>query len=261
MIRSLSLLFSILLISFSSFGQQKKVARPDLPGSFIIDFGFNQPQNKPSGFSPKFIGSHSVNLYYQYPIRFGKSKFSFNPGIGFSFERFKFKTTTQTLTGVKAPYYNTLLESKTEAGVYEMHPHYTVSQTAISGGSRIDTTYTHVKKSQLVNNYVEIPLEFRFDTAPEDISHSFNIALGARFGYLYDSFTKLKYTEDGDTKKLKDKQKHGMNTYRYGVYTRIGVGGFNIFGFYNLTPMFEKDKGPGKTTMNTFTVGISINGF
>jgi hypothetical protein len=35
-------------------------------------------------------GSRTVNVYYQYPIRFGRTKFSFNPGIGLSMERWKF---------------------------------------------------------------------------------------------------------------------------------------------------------------------------
>ncbi len=113
----------------------------------------------------------------------------------------------------------------------------------------------------LVANYVEIPLEFRFDTTPEDIARSFNVAIGGRIGYLFDSKMKVKYKEDAETKIMKDKQNLGLTQIRYGVYSRIGVGAFNIFGFYNLTPLFEKDKGPDKTTMNSYTVGISINGF
>ena len=60
---------------------------------------------------------------------------------------------------------------------------------------------------------------------------------------------------------MKDKQNFGLNFLRYGVYTRIGIGAFNIFGFYNLSTLFDPDKGPENTKMNTFTVGISINGF
>jgi hypothetical protein len=245
MVRSVFGLFLIILVSFSSFAQQKKVPRPDLPGFFIVDFGFNQAQNKPIDFKTKFIGSHTVNLYYQYPIRFGKSKFSFNPGVGFSFERFKMKN------------FYTLLD--TVPGTYQLGLHYTVQNTNNTFAG-LDTLVTPVKKSQLVNNYFEVPLEFRFDSSPEDLSRSFNVAIGARFGLLLDAFTKIKYKQDGEVKKIKDKQNHGLSTYRYGIYTRIGVGAFNIFGFYNLTPLFEKDKGPDKTTMNTFTVGFSING-
>jgi hypothetical protein len=244
MLRSVFGLLLLIIVSSSSFAQSKKVPRPDIPGFFIIDFGFNQTQNKPVNFKTKLIGSHTVNLYYQYPIRFGKSKFSFNPGVGFSFERFKMKN------------FYTLLETPTGT---QLGLHYTVKNTNNTYAG-LDTLITAVRKSQLINNYVEVPLEFRFDTMPEDYSRSFNVAIGARFGYLFDSFTKIKYKQDGEMKKLKDKQNHSFTTFRYGVYTRIGVGAFNLFGFYNLTPLFQKDKGPDKTTMNTFTVGISLNG-
>jgi len=235
MIRSVLVLAVFFMIPVLLFGQtkSKKVPRPDLPGSFIFEFGFNQTSSKPANFSQRFIGSNTINVIYQYPIRFGKSKFSFNPGIGFSFEKFKMKNT------------------------------YTLTETATSGQFQLENvskTYPGMKKSLIKNNYIEIPLEFRFDTKPEDIARSFNIAIGGRIGYLMDANTKIKYKEDGETRKAIDKQNHGMNPIRYGAYTRFGIGAFGLFTYYNISPLFEKDKGPDKTTMNTFTVGISING-
>jgi hypothetical protein len=247
MIRKVFGLLTLVLVCSYSFAQksQNKVPRPDIPGSFMIDFGFNQGLSKPTNFSQKFLGSHTVNLYYQYPIRFGKSRFSFNPGIGFSFERFKMKN------------YYTLKESASTKGQYDLVSTATIYSTASS-----------IKKSQLINNYFEIPLDFRFDTKPEDISRSFNVAIGGRIGYLFDAMTKVKYKQEGEMRIMKDKQNHGMNQIRYGIYTRIGMGAINVFGFYNLSTLFAKDKGPvnstannDRTTMNTFTMGISINGF
>lgn len=240
MIRRVFGLFALVLVCSCSFAQKKqnKVPRPDIPGSFMIDFGFNQGISTPDNFSIKFMGSHTVNLYYQYPLRFGRSPFSFNPGIGFAFERFKMKN------------YYTLKESTTTPGQYDLVSTATLFPTA-----------SNIKKSQLINDYIEIPLDFRFDSKPEDISRSFNVAIGGRIGYLFDAKTKIKYIKDGETRIAKDKQNHGMNPIRYGIYTRIGMGAINIFGFYNLSPLFEKDKGPDKTTMNTYTIGLSINGF
>lgn len=239
MIRRVFGLLTLVLICSYSFAQknEKKVPRPDIPGSFMIDFGFNQGVNTPTNWSQKFIGSHSVNLYYQYPIRFGKSRFSFNPGVGFSFERFKMKN-----------YY--YLKESTTKGQFDL----VTTATLFPSASRI-------KKSQLINNYIEIPLDFRFDTKPEDLSRSFNVAIGGRIGYLYDAMVKVKYKQDSEMRIYKDKQNHGMNPFRYGVYTRVGMGAINVFCFYNLSTLFEKDKGPDLTTMNTFTTGISINGF
>jgi hypothetical protein len=117
------------------------------------------------------------------------------------------------------------------------------------------------EKSMFITNYVEIPIEFRFDTKPEDIGRSFNVALGGRIGILYDAFTKVKYNDLGEVVKVKNKLNHGMNQIRYGVYGRVGIGSVSLFGFYNLSEMFETNKGPLGTTMNSYTVGISVNGF
>jgi hypothetical protein len=236
--RTVGLMALVLICSFSYAQKKQKVARPDIPGSFMIDFGFNQGIKKVNNFSQKFLGSHTVNLYYQYPIRFGRSRFSVNPGIGFSFERFKMKN------------YYTLKESTSTKGQFDLVSTATIYPTASS-----------IKKSLLINNYFEIPVDFRFDTKPEDISRSFNVAIGGRFGYLYDAMTKVKYKQEGEMKIMKDKQNHGMNRIRYGAYMRVGIGAVNLFGFYNLSPLFEKNKGPEKTTMNSFTMGISVNGF
>lgn len=227
------------LFSGSLFAQDKaRTSRPDIPGSFIVDFGFNQMINAPADFQYTFFGSHTVNLYYQYPIRFGRSHYSFNPGIGVSLERFRFKS-------------RGLLYDSIESG--SQIEHYDVIKASL--------LYTSARKTMLIGNYLEIPLEFRFDTKPEDIARSFNFALGGRVGYLIDSQQKIKYKENAQVKKVKDKQDFGLTKFRYGVYARVGIGGFNVFGFYNLTPLFQTDKGPDKTTANSMTIGISLNGF
>jgi len=255
-----ALFLSVLVLIATSLHAQttgKLKRRPNIPGSIIVDFGFNGTQNSPVLWRQTFFGSRTVNIYYQYPLRFGRSNFSFNPGIGLSMERFKWKT-------------NIVLTDPAETGTQVPTEKY-----EFANAERI---YDDPRKLMLVNNYLEVPLEFRYDSKPEDISRSFNIAIGARGGWMYDSFMKIKYKQDGQTKKLKDKQDFGLTQLRYGVYTRIGMGGFNVFCFYNLTPLFQKNMGPydkgsiseggaivgsnaSGTAMTTFTAGISLNAF
>jgi len=237
MIRSVVVFVIMICASLSTFAQEKekKAARPDLPGSFLIDFGFNTGISSPDNWSEAFWGSRTVNLYYQYPFRFGRSKFSFVPGLGLGMERFKMDNNF-TLSSDPGP-----------DGNYELIP--------------TDAPTFEVKKSMIIANYFDIPVEFRFDTHPEDIARSFNFAVGARAGFLFDGLTKVKYKEEGENKIRKDKQNHGLNEFRYGFYTRIGIAGFNVFMHYNTSPFFEKDKGPDMTKMNTMTIGISLNGF
>lgn len=216
---------------------KKKTFRPDIPGSILVEFGFNFKSGiTPADFQRSFWGSRTVNFYYQYPIRLFRSKFSLNPGIGLSLERFKFSNDY------------TLGRQPDTDGTYPLIP-----ARDIYPGS--------INRSFIVNNYVETPIELRFDTSPEDIARSFNVSVGYRFGVLYDSFTKVDYRDNGEDKSLKDKQWHGMNRVRQALYGRLGIGGFSVVMYYNFTPLFASGKGPEETAMNTYTIGISINGF
>jgi hypothetical protein len=241
-----------LLVVISGFAQDetvKKTPKPSIPGTFMIDLGLNQAINKPDTWKQGGWGSRTVNLYYQYGIRFGRSKFSFNPGIGISMERWKFKDNATLIDTIELVSYPNGAASPDQVEQYNLlSPLRIYPQLA--------------EKSQLIANYVEIPLEFRFDTKPEDISRSINIAIGGRVGLLFDSKTKVKYKDaEGDIVKVKNKQTYGLQNFRYGVYTRFGIGGFNLFTFYNLSDVFQKGKGPLGQDFNSITFGISVNGF
>jgi hypothetical protein len=219
--------------------KQRKAYRPDIPGYFMVDFGFNFTSARPANFDQGFWGSRTINLYYHYPVRIGESKFSYNPGAGFSFERFKMTNNY------------TLPQQPGSDGTYSM-----ISPANFNANWSF-------KKSMIISNYFDLmPVEFRFDTNPKDISRSFSVALGGRVGVLFESHTKIKYTESGINGNAiyKDKQQHGINQFRYSAYTRIGFGNFNLFGYYNFSPYFASGKGPDLTTMTTMTFGISING-
>ena len=244
--RSFAVWVVLSLISMSVLAQEKTVARPNIPGSFMVDLGINRALNTDSTWKQGFWGSRTVNLYYQYPIRIGRSNFSFNPGIGLSLERWKFTNNAMLIDTVERVGNQVSTEQVERFNL--LSPRRVYGQLAT--------------KSMFVTNYLEIPIEIRFDTRPEDIARSFNVAVGGRVGYLLDAFTKVKYENDnGDNVKVKNKLSHGMSPLRYGIYTRIGIGGFNWFAFYNLSEMFESGKGPNGRAINTFTAGISINGF
>lgn len=226
------------LSGIPAFAQEKdkRVGRPDIPGSIMIDLGVNQGIGKPSDFDLGFWGSRTINVYYQYPIRIAKTNFSFNPGIGFGLDRFKLRNDF------------TVYDSTAVAGRFEFAP--------------ADLAFPGTRKSMLIANYIEMPLDFRFDTKPEDLARSFNVSIGGRVGYLFDGVTKVKYKPGSEVKINKDKQRHGLNQFRYGIYTRIGIGNFNVFSFYNFSTLFEEGKGPtGMDKVNTWTVGISLNSF
>lgn len=224
----------------NSNGDQKKGRRPDIPGNFVLELGLNREMGAPDAFSLGFWGSRTLNVYYQYDIRIAKSRFSVVPGIGVSLERFKFKN-NRTLA-----YSNDSLKLVTGA----------------------ELGMVNFKKSQLITNYVEIPLEIKYASKPEDPARTFKASLGGRIGFMYDGFTKIKFKDDSDIIKIKNKQDWNLNKIRYGVYAKVGVGNFSVFGYYNLTDLFESGEGPtgpgNKEAIKdfaTFTAGISLSSF
>ena len=240
MVNRLFLTLFIALFTSVAYGQEKekKAFRPDIPGSFIIEFGFNRALGTtPAKFEQGFWGSRTLNLYYQFPIRVLKSNFSYAPAIGFSFER------------------------------YKLTNNYTLARQPNSDGSyplvlASELNMPNADKSMVIMNYIDLmPAEIRYDTNPEDLSRSFHISAGARIGVLFEAHTKVNYSENGETKTIKDQQNHGHNNFRYGFYSRIGVGSFSLFGYYTVTPVFKENKGPDQTTMSTLTIGLSLAAF
>jgi hypothetical protein len=218
----------------------KRYSRPDIPGTFAIEIGVNRALGAPTKFDQGLWGSRTLNVYYSYDMRLFKSKFFFVPGVGFSFERFKFRN------GRTVGYANgneVSMLTGTDAG-------YPVG----------------LKKSMLITNYFEVPVELKYMTRPEDPARSFRISFGARVGYMYDAFTKVKYSEGGENKKVKNNQNYNLTRFRYALSAHIGIGNISLFGYYNMTPLFEDKKGPknddtSNTTINTLTIGLSLASF
>jgi hypothetical protein len=224
------LTLSLIFITFNLLAQTAKPkTRPDLPGTFLVEFGFNRAQDTPDKFSTGFWGSRTVNLYYQYDLRILKSRFSLVPGLGLGMERYKFKN------------------------------NYTLGYEG--DVLTMDKTSLNIKKSQLITNYLDVPIELRYTSNPENPNRSFKMAAGFRAGLLISSFTKLKYDDDDETIKVKTRRDWNLNPYRYGIYGKIGTGNFNIFWYQNLSTLFKAGKGPDEHDINTATFGISIGGF
>jgi hypothetical protein len=244
MINKLAGILLLSAISLTAVGQStessKSVGTPDIPGTFTLELGLNRGLDAPSRFDLGLFGSRSVNLYYQYEIRILKSRMSFVPGIGLSLERYKFRN-----GGILS------YPSDNRDSVYIIP----VSEHQLF----------RLKKSQLIANYIEVPLELRYSSNPDDPARSFKASVGARIGYLYDGFSKVKFREDGEIKKVKDKQSYNLNRFRYGVSAKVGFGNFALFGYYNLTPLFKENEGfynmGEPINFNTFTVGISLSSF
>lgn len=202
-------------------------AEPNLPGTLVMDFGFNFLQNAPDNMDLRFWKSKGVELSYLYDMPIGESKFSFHPGVGVGFESYGFaqNVTVQYPLGAD-----------------------TASVVALDA-----ERYQNVNKSKLVTHYVDVPLEFRFYT--KENQRGLMVALGGKIGYLFSSYTKIKYEEQGEPRTEKLRQDFNLNRLRYGATARLGFRGIHLHGQYMFSDLFQSDGGPQG---NNWRVGLSI---
>ncbi len=224
----------LLLVCSSLFAQteeeaadQKKSANlEDLNRDrLIVEFNHNNWLNAPDSIKIKEV-SRGFNFYLMYDFALGKSNFSIAPGIGLA-----------------------------TRNIY--HDAFIVEDTneirMIPIGNTID-----YKKNKLTTTYLDVPLEFRFRTKPDNHGNSFKIAIGAKAGYLIGSHTKIKQPDAfGDLVKYKKSDIRHLNPFRYGGTFRIGYSDFNLIAFYSLATLFDEGAGPA---MNPVSIGISFNG-
>lgn len=185
--------------------------------------------------------SRGVGLHFFYDIPFDAAKkYSFAIGVGWN----------------NANYYTKAAFVNDTSGVTFVAPF-------LEGQS--------VKRNKISMNYVEVPLEFRFRTTPNDKGNSFKFALGFKGGYQFANHSKYVgdiyaldtmnqvsgYVADNEIK-VKSYRYAGLSTLQYGPTLRIGYGNVNLEAFYGLAGIFQEDKGPVGTPLQ---IGVSFNPF
>lgn len=241
----LTLILIAILITFQATAQERERTpiggRPNIPGDLFLDFGFNFLNNRPEELNTRFFASRVVNIYYQASINLGQnSGLTFNPGLGFGLEKLAFQDN------------NTLVPN------LDIGPNSSklVPLTEIYGNNIIVNTNT------MSINYFDIPLEFRYHLNKTNYDKGFRVAVGGKFGLLSNAHTKVDVTDSNDlTQKVKNRQKYGLNPFRYGVYTRLGFPGFTFWSYYGLNSVFETGKGPFGTEASQFNFGLSVTLF
>jgi len=189
--------------------------------TFGLDVFTDIWQDIPNTIDPGTINP-GVNIFGSYNYNFGESNVSFSPGIGL---------------GVHNLYSDSWLRVNNDSAYFEVIP---------------DTL--SYKRSKLTTTYLDIPIELRFKSKSE-----FRIAVGFKFGFLIKAHTKYKgdnYIE-GTTDQVIIKQAkfNFVESNRYGFTGRIGYKWLNVWGYYQLSTLFENGKGPA---MYPISVGITV---
>lgn len=114
-----------------------------------------------------------------------------------------------------------------------------------------------VSKNKLKATYLTLPILFELNSKRGD--KGFHFAAGMLFSYRLGSKNKMKYTTPtGNDRKDKYKDDYNLNPFGAAVTTRFGYSWLNLFATYNLTTLFEKNKGP---ELYPFTVGLTLLDF
>jgi len=230
--KKLTVIFVISLLALQGFSQEvSESTRKKF--STVLDVFTDIYVNLPNGIETRTI-NQGMNFSGLYDYRFGKSNFSFAIGVGLGAHNF----------------YSNAFAVADSNGVSEL--------------KRIKTLYpgTDYKKNKISYTYFDIPFEFRLRT-----NNEFRAAVGFKVGWLIDSHTKYKgenYLEETndelgvDFQTLKFREVKNIEALRYGVTARVGWKFINLTGFYSLTGLFKKDKGP---EVYPISVGISLMPF
>lgn len=199
----------------------------------MIQLGAATWQNRPDSIQTKGL-SRTFNIYLMLDFPFKTSpKLSVALGPGLATDH--------------------VFLDKTTAGVAE-------NANAISFRDFSDTT--HYKKFKVSTAFLELPIELRFSSNPEEDGKSIKAAIGVKVGTMLAAWTKGKDLEDrnGNTINeliVKEKSKRFFNTNRISATARLGYGHFTLFGSYSLTPLFKEGLGP---KMNVLSLGLTLSG-
>lgn len=131
------------------------------------------------------------------------------------------------------------------------------------------STQNHFDKYKIVTQFVEAPVELRFSGNAQEPSKGFRVAAGIKFGYLMKSYTKGKNLMQGNADGTEGGSIYGkdyivkehegssyINNTRFMGTLRFGYGIFNIYGNYQINPLFKT--GATQGNIRPFTIGIGL---
>ncbi|OWY19077.1 hypothetical protein C7N43_30905 [Sphingobacteriales bacterium UPWRP_1] len=234
------LLLLIILLSLPATAfAQGEAAKSKLKGSkdrLIIELAHDNWLEKPDDIKLRWY-NRGINFYFMYDVPVIDDNVSIAPGAGFSCSN----------------YYHNGYFTLDANDVTQMLP---LPDKVLSG---TDSVSLDRKKNKLSTTFLDAAFELRFRTNPNKSNKRIKFAIGARAGYRLDAHTKYRGTDlagSGNEVFVKTKLIPNMNRFRYGVTARAGYANINLFGYYSLSKLFEKDKGPDITP---FQIGISFN--
>jgi len=177
----------------------------------------------PSGVKTRTI-NQGFHALVAYRLPFGKSNFGFGVGL--------------------------------QVSVHNMFGNFTVDSYIDSTRLvRIPDSISY-KRSKLVMPYLELPIEFGFATKSK-----FACGIGFKVGYMFPAHTKYvgdDFAYPHDELRVKYRNVLNLDRFAYGPTLRVGYKWFHLYGYYQLSSIFQKGKGPD---VYPITIGFFIRPF
>ncbi len=118
----------------------------------------------------------------------------------------------------------------------------------------VPTVDRRVKKSKIVTSYINVPLLLELQST-DGAKQDAYISAGVYGGFRLGSHTKTIFY--GDDKK-KSRDDININPLQYGVMFQVGLNFIKLYGTYNLSTLYESNKGPEVTP---YTIGVTLVNF
>ncbi|MCF8215172.1 MAG: PorT family protein, partial [Chitinophagaceae bacterium] len=129
-----------------------------------------------------------------------------------------------------------------------------------NGASFKRDTITQYKKNKLETSFLEAPIELRYSARPDNMNKGWKFAFGAKIGTLVGAKVKSKVDLDATGTGgyiSKEKDKRYLNTTRFALTARAGLGNLSFFGTYTVTSFFKEGLGP---SVRPFSFGLALSG-
>ncbi|MBX0289571.1 PorT family protein [Hymenobacter sp. HSC-4F20] len=202
--------------------------------NFNIDLGLNTLVNRETpvggeGFDLRPIGSRYLSLNWHYDIRVGEKGSPFH-----------------LVTGPELAFNNYMLDKNYQ--FFDL-----AGRTVVT----VDPFFPdrELQKSKLSVSSINLPLMATLNFKNKKGRDAFRIGAGGFVGYRLGSHTKIKYEQEGNTKKDKDRGSYNLADFQYGLQGTIGIRGLDLFAKYNLNDTFKNNRGPQAQTLS---FGISV---
>lgn len=183
----------------------------------------------------------NVSVVHEFP--FGNSNFSFATGLSIG---------CHNLYSNAMPVKSFSLDSN-GTKVFDGKTVFTKIPSKSADGSQ-DINF---KNNKFTVIYADIPLEFRYRLK----NNAFKLYLGGKVGIMLSNHTKYHGDNFNEvyptgTIRIKEYKIPNVERFRYGLTARIGWKWIQVFGYYSLSHLFKKDKGPD---MYPISVGLTIS--